>query len=63
MRIQVADLSHPYYTEGGLVLGLQAIPAPGRWEVEVVAKPGRSQSSVSKHCEVTGWLPFLLLKP
>ena len=63
MRTRGADLSHLYYTEGELVLGLQSIRVSRCWRVEAVAKPGKSQSSVLKHGEVTECLPFLLLKP
>ena len=38
MRTPVAGLSHPYYMEGVLVLGLQVILEPRRSEVEAVAK-------------------------
>ena len=63
MRTLVSDLSHSYYTEGALVLGLQPILAPRRSKVEAAAKPGKSQGSVSEYYKLTQYLPFLLLKP
>ena len=63
MRIPAADLSHSYYTEGALVLGLQPILAPKCSKVEAAAKPSKSQGSVSEYYKLTQYLPFLLLKP